>query len=383
MQLRARVLGLLLAAVVPSVALLAASAVLQRNRQVRQASAEIARHAEEAAAVIGETVDQVRVTLSLLARDDALRRLDAERCRALFRSWCEQNPHVLNLGIVSPAGEFLASALDVPAEAGDARARPWLQRALASGEFAVGDYQVGSITGRASVNFALPLRDPAGAVAAVLFAAIEPGWLLHGRRRGTLPESAVWMVVDARGTVLVREPDGERWTGTSVAGSPNVAAMLGGERGVRELAGVDGVLRLYSMAPVVELGDGGLYLTIGVERGHVQAGVDREFALLLGLLLAAAAGSIAIAWLVTDRTTLARIRALIDATRRLERGEAGVRVGDPGGDELSELGRAFDSMAATLRRREEERARAAARPRRGATARRGCARCSRPPSTGS
>jgi PAS domain-containing protein len=106
-------------------------------------------------------------------------------------------------------------------------------------------------------------------------------------------------------------------------------------------------------------GHGCLTVTCAFERPQPTAPPDRNFVSLFALLVVASVGSIAIAWLVTDRTALARIRKLGETARRLERGELEARVGDAGRDELGELGRAFDSMASSLQERAAEHERSA------------------------
>ena len=58
--------------------------------------------------------------------------------------------------------------------------RVYFRRALETREFAIGEYQVGRLTEKASVNFGYPVLDDAGDVHAVVFAALDLAWLETG-----------------------------------------------------------------------------------------------------------------------------------------------------------------------------------------------------------
>jgi PAS domain S-box-containing protein len=342
-------LWVLVAAVVPSIVLLAVAAVRQRAESVERIEREVTSVAESSASVIAESVGQVRVVLSALAREEAIVAADPERCRKLFRDWQDGQPHLHELGIAAADGRLLASTLPEP-EGVAAIERPWLQRALESGELSIGALSVDDSRAAPSIHFAVPVAARDG-TRNVLFAAVDPGWLVAPVVRTGVPEGLVRTVVDAKGTVLVQQPEGEGWLGRSAAAAPNVAALLAGSHGLAELAGTDGVRRIYSLQPAVTTPGGGLFVAVGVERSLAYATADRGLiAALIGMVVAVGL-SLAAAWFVADRTVLSRIRRMIEAARAIEAGDESIRVGDTGRDELAELAQAFDAAAAGLQSR--------------------------------
>jgi diguanylate cyclase (GGDEF)-like protein len=248
------------------------------------------------------------------------------------------------------------SAVPLPARVNVAD-RAYFRRALETGAFATGDYQTGRITGKATINFGYPVRDARGKTLAVVFAALDLTWLQRMlEASGTRPDSAL-SVVNSAGRVLAHYPDPEgNWAGRNVEQSPLVRAVLArpGE-GSLEVAGLDGVSRLYAYATLLEDGGNSAYVTLGIPEsvayGEVRIAFVRNLTILvvIGLLVTA------IAWWGGERVMLRRLRALATAARHFGDGALNARSGVADGrDELGELARAFDGMAQTVEQRTHE-----------------------------
>ena len=222
--------------------------------------------------------------------------------------------------------------------------------------FAVGEYQVGRLTGRATVNFAHPVFDSAGALTNVAIAALDLGWLTQLAQRAAVPQGSTFTVVDQKGVILARYPDGARWIGTPAADRAIVALILKQGKGVAEGVGVDGVRRLYAFTPLDENRTAGaVYVSIGIPTAAAYSGIQRRLLWnivtlgLVGLVVLLATRQFA------DRSILKRVDTLVSATERLAGGDLRVRTGlahERG--ELAQLGRAFDRMAEALARRQAE-----------------------------
>ena len=91
--------------------------------------------------------------------------------------------------------------------------RIYFRRALETRDFAIGEYQVGRITGKASVNFGYPVLDDAGHVRAVVVAALDLAWLSELANQAGLPTGSMLTVIDRNGTILSRYPDEGKWVG--------------------------------------------------------------------------------------------------------------------------------------------------------------------------
>ena len=229
----------------------------------------------------------------------------------------------------------------------------YYRRVLATRAFAIGDYQIGRITGRAIIVLAQPVLDAAGAVRAVVGAGIDLAWLNRLAAEAKLPAGSTLTLVDHAGTVLARNPDGEKWIGRSLAGTPQLAAMHAQHDGTLEIAGLDGVRRLYAFTAIYEPHqEGHAHLSIGIPTAAVFAEADRTrrrhllaFALVVLLMLAAA-------WTGSHVFVLRQVNALLGAVQRLSAGDLGARAGlSAGVSEIGRLAQAFNRMAAALEQR--------------------------------
>ena len=65
--------------------------------------------------------------------------------------------------------------------------RSWFHRVSQTRAFAAGDYQVGTLTGKATINMAYPLLDGAQEVRAIINAALDVRWLNTRLAEAPLP----------------------------------------------------------------------------------------------------------------------------------------------------------------------------------------------------
>ncbi len=355
-SVRVSLLVLVLLAGLPGLALTLYTGLEQRRSAAARVQAEAMQLVRLTSAEEKQLIDETRVLLIEMARYPEVRRRQDAACTALLRDLLRLYPRYANLGAADPAGNAFCSAVPFtqPVNIAD---REYFRRAVQTRGFAVGEYQIGRVTGKASVNAGYPLLDSTGQVQAVVFAALSLSWLNELAGEAQLPPGAALSVVDARGTILARHPEPERWVGRSLPEVPSIKAILvkGGE-GTTEATGVDGVRRLYAFAPLTRSPQaGGPFVSIGIPTAVAYAGANRlllrNFVGLAVVILVA----LAAAWWAGDLLLLRRVRALVRATNRLGTGDLSVRTGVPyGGGEFGRLTRAFDDMADALQKREAE-----------------------------
>ena len=147
-----------------------------------------------------------------LARLPAVRDRNRAACNALFTDLLTQQSSYANLGVVDGDGNVLCSALPItdPIYLGD---RGYFRRAFETRDFAIGEYQVGRITGKAAVNFGYPVLDDAGQITAVVAVALDLDWLNELASEAELPPGTMLTVIDRNGAILSRYPDKGKWVG--------------------------------------------------------------------------------------------------------------------------------------------------------------------------
>ena len=349
--LRARLLLLVLSAVIPAFGLIGYTAINQRQQAASDAERNVLNLVRQAAREQSQLIASTRQMLMTLAQLPAVRQPDVASCSRLLADLLKPYPYYTNFGAAAPDGRVFCSALPMtrPMNIAD---RSYFQRSLQLRDLGVGNYQIGRVTGINAINFGYPVRDTGGNIRAVVFAALNLSWLNRLIAGVDLPAGSTLTVVDSRGTVLARNPEPEKWVGKSMPETPLINAMLSrhGE-GTAELDGLDGVTRLYAFAPLHDSPSGNVYVSVGTPKAAVFATVNRVFARNMTWLVLVAVLALAAAWIGSDVFVLRHVRSLADAARRLGKGDFSARTGLPhGGEEFGQLAHTFDEMAGTLQK---------------------------------
>lgn len=305
-------------------------------------------------------VEGTRHFLGTLTRLAVVRSHNAAACSALFSELKGGYPHYANLGAIGPDGYVFCSATPLGRRTkGDDRS--YFQRAVETRGFVTGDYQIGRITGKPVLVFGYPGYSETGRLESVVFAALDLTWLNQLAAKARLPPGSSLALIDAEGTTLNHYPDPQKWIGTRNREAPLVQTILANRaEGTVETTGVDGARRLYSFAPLFDTPQGGrVYLALGIPRDVARAELRQVLARTLGGLAVVMVLTLIAAWYGGAFFLLRQVQALIGAARRLGKGDLSVRSNlAHSNDELGELARSFDEMAANLQDREERAQRA-------------------------
>src|SRR5262245_22855395 len=160
-RLRVRLLALVLLAILPALGLVLYTAFAQRRSGIREATASAQRLVRLAAAAQRQYVEASRQLLRTLAQLQVRRPARAEEATALFRSLAQVHSIYVNIGGIDPKGYVFASALPFTNQVylGD---RSYFQIARDTQKFAIGEYQVGRLTAKPTLNMAHPIKDREG-----------------------------------------------------------------------------------------------------------------------------------------------------------------------------------------------------------------------------
>ena len=357
-SLRARLILLVLLALLPTLAFFLYSDLDERRAAAQQASQEALRLASVTAASQESVIVQVRGILITLANLPQIQNETPDECSQFLALLNGSYPSTVNLGVADPQGDVFCSAVPLsgPTNIGD---RPYFQQAITTRGLGIGDYQIGRATGVRSINLGYPVLDANGQVRAVVFAAVGLDWLNGLVAEVQLPEGTTLSVIDGQGTVLARLPDPQSWVGKPVPETPIFQAIRSRQgEGTESAPGPDSVPRLFGFTSVAGLPQGSVYVSVGIPTSVAFAEANRTLARNLAGLGIIAVLVFGAAWFGADLLVLRRTRSLVDASRRLAAGDLSARTGLPyGEDELSLLARTFDEMAGSFAQREVERAR--------------------------
>jgi len=353
-SLRFRLILLVLLIISPAFVL-----ILYRDQQERQLLAEqIKQDQLRLAKIIShhhyQLIENTRHILYTLAQLPQFRQGDAAGCSQIFADLLKQYPWYLNIGAAYPDGRVFASALPFkePVSIPD---RFYFQQAIVTRQFATGEYQIGRITGKPSLNFGYPIIDEKGNIRGVVYVALSLAWFEHLLAFANLPSGSSLSIINNDGVILASFPNPEKWVGEKIANSSLFKALLKEKEGTVEAIGLDNVPHLYSFTSM-EGTDRKAFITVGISKkaafGRIDESTKRSF-LLLALLSSI---GILVAWLGGHFLVLRCLKNLIQVVKKLEAGDFSIRAKEYScHGEFGELAHSFNEMASRLEQRNLER----------------------------
>jgi PAS domain S-box-containing protein len=339
---------LVVLAVTPALLLIIFTALEQRRTTLAQIESSALATARFIAADQQDLIEGGRQLLVALAQVPGVGARDGARCDAALAETLRRLPVYSNLGVIATDGQVVCTAVPIAARPNVADRR-YFKEALATNAFAIGDYQIGRVTGKPTLTFGYPVVGPRGRPDAVVFASLDLGWLRQRLAAATLPRGATLAVITRGGDVLAA-------TGPAAGlGADTLALMQQRRSGVLGQAD-GGAARLLAFAPLLGAQRADTpWIVVAAPTDLVLRPVKAALVRNVGLLLLATTIVIAIAWVASDRLVLRRIRELVAAARRFGAGNLEVRAGrGAGADEIAELARAFDEMADGIARISEQ-----------------------------
>jgi hypothetical protein len=143
-------------AALPALGLILYTGLEERDQAAAQAQQEALRMAHMASTDQKRFIQETHYLLISLAERAEMHDVDSPACSLFLADELKKHPHLVNLGVISADGELLCSAIPPGSPiSGDDRA--YFRRVMETKRFAVGEYQVGRITGKASINFGYPI----------------------------------------------------------------------------------------------------------------------------------------------------------------------------------------------------------------------------------
>jgi PAS domain S-box-containing protein len=294
-------------------------------------------------------VARARGLLVGVANQPSLRRREGSACSAALARILKDDPVFSNVAAVDGGGDMFCSAAPLPRPVNLAD-RPHVRTPLERGEFAVGGYvRPRSTPGLHVFAFGAPVRDDAGDVVGVAVASFDLAQLQRDLDGLSLPEGAEVVVTDAGGVVLTGLPAPGGRVGNRLEARLLEPAMAHAEP--VELAGLDGVRRIYAFHDILAGGDVAMRVAAGLPVATAYAPLRRITRSSIVAFVAVAAVVLLLAAVTGELLLVRKLEAVAAAARRLASGDPTARTGlVPGGGELGVLIEAFDEMAGSLQR---------------------------------
>src|SRR4029434_477633 len=175
-SVRARLLLLVLLAVIPALGLTLYTNLEERQLRKVQVQEQAMRLSRLVSADYERLIEDARQLLVTLAELPAVRDRNPAACNTLFADLLARRSSYANLAVIDLDGNVICSALPMTGQV-YVSDRAYFQRALETRDFAIGDYQIGRVSGKATLVFGSPVLDDAGHVRAVVIASLDLAWL--------------------------------------------------------------------------------------------------------------------------------------------------------------------------------------------------------------
>ena len=316
--LRARLLLIVLFAVLPAFALNAYTAVSQRQQALVRTEQDAMNMVQLAIREQNRLIASTEQLLAGVAKlPDVKNPTNYARCHQTLAEAHKPFPHYRLFAVALANGEVFCRSSDVRRKV-NISDRGYFQRAVESRGFGIGNYQIGRATDKSSINFGQAILDDRGNVHAVVFMSLDLDWLNELVAFSNLLPNSTLTVIDNEGLVLAANPN-------ELAGKPMPNAALkkmlltSRSPGTMETRDADGVERIYAYAPLHNSPSGNAYISVGMPKAGALAAANQEFTRNLVLLLIVATLVFIAAWAGTDifvRRRLEAERALRDSEAR-------------------------------------------------------------------
>jgi signal transduction histidine kinase/HAMP domain-containing protein len=352
-SLRARLIFLILMAVVPAFGLILYSAAKHREVTANQ----VKQNALVAARVIASEQDRVLANanqfLITLARVPQIRENDRAACRKVLSGLLE--PRYADLVVADKNGNPLCTALPPSSSLASATGLHHAQ-SLKTYDFSVGTLRHHPTSGKILLDVGYPVSDKPGLVRAVVSAALDLSWINQVTVDSHLYPGATYTLVSSTGTVLMRYPGSSDWVGKPIFSQASEQSLAWNTEKTIEAKGPDGLPRMFAFSRLKSrIGAEIVYAAIDLP---ATLAIAETKAILIENLIALGVVSaiiLGLAWFGADAFVLGRIRDIIATTNKVAEGNLSARTTLPyGTSELGQMAQAFDNLAEALEKREAE-----------------------------
>ena len=349
-SLRLRLTVLIVFASLPAFILLFYLGNERRQAAINYAEEKAAGIAQNAAQQQNQVIESSREFLDCIAHLPVVENADRAECKKLFADLLKEHPNYSNIGLADPTGDVIASGVELQGEV-NLTDRGYFTTALETNGFAMGDYQVGRITGKPGINYALAVPHDGRPIKGVVFVAVDLAWLNKMVADQPLPQGASLTIISQKGVILATSPNAEEMMGQRVDAVDDFRVLISQlHEPVKRTITADGDRYLYSLAPLMdEQGSRQAYANVRVPITVVLEEAQRLQVIFLVVLTVAVATAITIAWIGSNLAVMRPVRSLVKAATAVRKGDLSTRTGLARGiGELGILGEAFDEMAVAL-----------------------------------
>src|SRR5829696_8277268 len=359
--LRGRILLLVLVALAPPTVIALVVALEERHEARQHAQRDLLDTGRLVGADVGRVIDSTASFLGAVSQNlgEHPGRGYCEKVLALVP---RSTSLYSSVGVAGPGGAVYCGATARgparPRAAIDVSRSGWFRAAQRSGGFALGEYGRDPLTGANVLVAAYPVSRRNGSRQAVMFAGLDTGRLAEATALNDVPSGTAFTLLDRRGTVIARVPDGDRLVGRRFPQRSLVETVLRRRQGTADVTGGDGVARIQAYTPVGGRAGNRMFLTASRSSAAVFAEPNSDMRSFLLLAALGVALALALSYLATKLLLQRWTNAVVDSARRFGAGDLTSRAPVPRNlGELTDVAEALNSAAEDIERREADQTR--------------------------
>jgi diguanylate cyclase (GGDEF)-like protein/PAS domain S-box-containing protein len=351
--IRTRLLGLVIATVVPFAALIGGGLWNQWRGDQAQAIRSALIEARLLAAQVDDQIGDldnllVGLTQAVSTKPEDIPANDA----ALRHAKAELPDYIGNILLSAPDGGNIGTSFE-SAENGRTYIgdRDYFKRMTASHQGAlVGEPVRGRTTGNWVTTVARGVKDPAGRLAAVIGVGIQVEHFQNALRLHDLPDGTVVQIINDSGTVILRNLDGSGWVGRNLQEDEITALHAASNEARAAVLWPDHVERITGSATMAKVP---WLVSVGLPTQLVLANVASRLAWGATASLITLLVTLGLASAFSGRI-ISPLRQLSEDASALAAGKLTHRTAVNTQDEVGALANAFNAMAASLEARHRE-----------------------------
>ena len=348
--IRSRLLGLVLATVIPFTAVIGFGLFMQWRSDRAAAVERAVSEARLLAAQVDDHLGNLESLLVGLGRAVSPDPADAARNDALLKQVKSELPgFISNIFVMAPDGSNIGIAQGARFNAAD---RAYFREALDGQRLAIGEVLRGRAIGHWVITVARPVRDRTGRLEAVVAVGTLLEHFQDALRLRQLPAGSVIRIATQHGIVIAQNDD-PSWIGRNLNEYPGMQSVAGGTDDAAiwhdEIERITGSATAHLAPWTVSVGLPKDVAYVVLTSRLKRAAVFCSLALLIASLTA---------WMLSSRI-VRPLRQLGNDASVLAAGDLSHRTPVETQDEIGTLAQAFNKMAGALERRHEEAERAA------------------------
>src|SRR6185369_3654981 len=335
----------------PAICIIIYSEIQQRRDAIHNAQMETQELAEN---IVNEQKNLVASTRQLFIALSQLPEVTTHKhveVQAILAEILKLSPQYTNIFIADPSGVVWASALPMK-EVLSVSERRYFTNAMATGKLSSGEYNIGRVSNKATLNLGHPLKDATGKVTAVICVGLSLDYYRQVFEAYNLPQGASFALIDHKGIILTRAVDPVKYIGKP--SNPEVFKhMMEGPDEETSVglssAASDNRIQTYRKLRLEGESTPYMYVRAGIPTDVVMSEANADLRKNLMNYSISLIVAFFLSWLIGKKYIIDRVLVLERSSQRLADGDLDTTVAhEVRGGELGTLGQAFDNMAQRL-----------------------------------